>query len=111
MKSLTLSAPSASQSIIHFFLKFFHYNFILLQLWNFEITGLLVVFIQNFAAYGLKFLDDIHWPVHTECLCINSNNTVICDALGNDKVEKSIANKCERDKGLGAGYERMAWGS
>ena len=67
-------------------------------------------FYSNFAAYGLKFLDDIHWPVHSECLCINSNNTVIWDALWNDKVEKSIANRGERNKGSGAGFERMAWG-
>ena len=28
-------------------------------------------FHSNFAAYGLKFLDEIHWPVHSECLDIS----------------------------------------
>ena len=97
MKSPTLSAPSVSKSIINlftnYFIKIMYYN-----------SGTSRGFYSKFAACGLKFLEDIHWPVHSECFCLSSNNTVILDALGNDKAEKSKTNKGERNKGLGAGF-------
>ena len=82
MKSLTLSVPSVSKSIINFSqiisLKFYIRTLELRNYWSSR------GFYSKFAAYRLKFLG-FYWFYFELPL---SNNTVIRHALGNDKVEK-----------------------